>query len=319
MKKGTKIWLVTAFSLVLVGCIIFGGVMAMLKWDFSKLTTETLEKKEYRISEAYRNISVVTNAADVEFLLSEKDETTVSCYEKQGNTHSVSVKDGTLEIKVEDTRKWYDHIRLQFEMPKITVYLPQGEYGDLSIKATAGDLEMPKGPVFQSVNLELDAGDVDFGASVSNEVKIKATTGDISVKNTSAGSLDFAVTSGDVTVSDVRCEDATIRVTTGDTHLSGITCKSVVSVGNTGEILLDHVVAEEKLSIKRKTGDVKLVSSDAGEIYVETNTGDVSGSLLSEKVFIAKTNTGSVDVPKTSVGGRCEIVTTTGDIKLSIQ
>ena len=36
MKKGTKLCLIIAASLILVGCIVFGGAMTMLNWDFSK-------------------------------------------------------------------------------------------------------------------------------------------------------------------------------------------------------------------------------------------------------------------------------------------
>ena len=59
-------------------------------------------------------------------------------------------------------------------------------------------------------------------------------------------------------------------------------------------------------------------SSDAAEIFVKTSTGDVSGSLLTEKVFITDTSTGKVSVPKTTTGGKCELITSTGDIKIEI-
>ncbi len=47
--------------------------------------------------------------------------------------------------------------------------------------------------------------------------------------------------------------------------------------------------------------------------------GDVKGTLLSEKAFFAESDTGDIDVPKTNVGGRCEITTDTGDIQIQIQ
>ena len=82
---------------------------------------------------------------------------------------------------------------------------------------------------------------------------------------------------------------------------------------------MDNVIAAEKLSIERSTGDVKFDGSDATEIYVKTDTGDVTGSLLTDKVFITQTDTGDVDVPKTTTGCRCEIITDTGDIRIKIQ
>ena len=71
--------------------------------------------------------------------------------------------------------------------------------------------------------------------------------------------------------------------------------------------------------IKRSTGKVEFNQCDADTIYVKTNTGSVTGSLLSEKVFITDTDTGKVDVPKTITGGRCEITTDTGNIIISVE
>ena len=112
MTKKTKRWLTAASALVIVGCIIFGGVMTIFKWDFSKLSTEKYETREYALTEAYSDISIVTKEACVELLPSEDGSTRVVLYEQIKVTHDVSVKDGTLEISVKDARKWYDYIAL---------------------------------------------------------------------------------------------------------------------------------------------------------------------------------------------------------------
>ena len=80
------------------------------------------------------------------------------------------------------------------------------------------------------------------------------------------------------------------------------------------DISLKNVIATEKISIERSIGDVKFDDCDATEIWVETDTGDVTGNLLSEKIFITETSTGDVNVPKSTKGGKCEITTSTGDI-----
>ena len=51
---------------------------------------------------------------------------------------------------------------------------------------------------------------------------------------------------------------------------------------------------------------------------IVTDTGDVTGTLCSEKIFFAESDTGRVEVPKTMSGGRCEVKTDTGKIILSI-
>ncbi len=322
MKTKTKIWLIIAASLVLLGGIIFGGVMSMLKWDFMKLATVNYKTNTYEISEAFDSISMNTDTADIAFALSDDSKCRVECHEEEHAKHSVTAENSTLTVELMDKRSVYDfigYIGLNFDTPRITVYLPKTEYTSLLIDESTGDIEIPKDFNFKDVEISLRTGDVTFHASASEMIKIKTSTGDICVENISAGSLDLAVSTGKVTVSGVNCEgDVAIGVTTGKAKLTDTQCKSLISTGDTGDISLDHVIAAEKFSIDRSTGDVKFDSSDAAEIVVRTDTGDVAGSLLTDKVFIANTDTGDVDVPQTITGGKCQITTNTGDIKIHI-
>ena len=139
------------------------------------------------------------------------------------------------------------------------------------------------------------------------------------MQNISAGALDLSVSTGKVTVTGANCEgDVKIDVSTGKVSMTDIRCKNLISDGDTGDISLRNVIANEAFSIETDTGDIKLDSCDATEISIETDTGDVTGSLLSSKVFIAQTDTGNVHVPKTVTGGKCEITTDTGDIKITL-
>ena len=319
MQKRRVLWLVIAAALILVGCIMFGGVMTMLRWDFTNLSTVKYETNEHEINETYRNISVITDTADLVFLPAEDGKTKVVCHEEEHATHCVTVEEGSLVIEVSDTRKWYEHVGIHFDTPKITVYLPKGEYGGLSVKISTGDVTIPEDFTFESMDVSGNTGHVTSYASASGKVKIKTSTGSIRVENISANALELSVSTGDIAAFKVTCQgDVTVHVSTGKTKLADISCKNLISSGSTGDISLKNVIAAEAFSIDRTTGDVKLDGCDAAQIAVKTNTGDVTGTLLSEKNFIAKTNTGRVDVPKTLTGGKCDITTNTGDIKISI-
>ena len=322
MRTRTKVWLIIAASLVSIGGILFAGVMTTLRWDFMELATVKYETNTYEISEAFDGISMNTDTADIVFAFSDDGKCRVECHEEENAKHSVTVEDGTLTVELIDERSVYDfigYIGLNFGSPKITVYLPKAEYTSLLIHEDTGDIEIPKDFTFKDIDISLSTGDVDFCASASEMIKIKTSTGDIRVENISTGSLDLSVSTGKVTVSGVTCEgDVTVGVSTGKAYLTDIACENLVSNGSTGDISLKNVIAEENFSIKRSTGDVKFDGSDAAKIFVETDTGDVEGSLLTEKVFITETDTGSVDVPKTTTGGKCEVSTDTGDIKLEI-
>ena len=319
MKNTTGIWLIVAASLLLIGCIVFGVVMSIYQWDFTKLSTVKLVTNHHEISQTFQNIRVNTETADIIFAVSGDGQCRVECFEENKAKHSVTVQEDTLVISVVDQKLWYDHIGFSFNSPKITVYLPKADYGALKIKETTGKIDIPKDFLFESIDISLTTGDVSMCASASDNTKINTTTGRIYADSISAGSLDLSSTTGDIQMSDVTCtEDINIHITTGITELTNITCKNFTSNGSTGKIFLKNVVAEEKLSITRSTGSVTFDGSDADEIMVEVDTGSVTGTLLSEKTFIAESNTGKVDVPKTTNGGKCEITTSTGDIKLEI-
>ena len=277
MKKSTKIWLITATSLVALGCIMFSVAMTKNHWDFTKLSTVKYETNTYEVTDDFNSISMLTDTADILFVQSDDKICKVVCYEMSDMKHTTTVQNDTLTINVTDEREWYDHIGITLGSPKITVYLPKTEYDSLAIKEDTGDIEVPK--------------DFKFG------------------------SIDISTSTGDITITGVTCEgDIVINVSTGKANLTDIKCKSLISDGSTGDISLKNVIVTEKFSIERSTGDVKFDACDATEIWVETDTGDVTGNLLSEKIFITQTSTGDVHVPKSTNGGKCEITTSTGDI-----
>ena len=318
MKTATKVWLIIAGALVLTGATIFAGVMTMLNWDFSLLSTGKYQTNEYAVSDEFRNITIHTDTAEIDFVAA--DTCRVVCYDRENAAHTVSVEDGALKIKLEEHKKWYEHIGINFVSPKITVYLPRGEYGDLNITASTGITEIPGDFKFQNIDIEVSTSRVTSCASVAETVKIKTSTGNIRVGNISAGQLDLTVKTGGVTVSGVACTgDVRVKTTTGKASLTDLTCKKLISSGGTGDIDLKNVVASETFSITRSTGDVEFDGCDAAELSVITSTGSVKGTLLSDKIFFTDTDTGSVHVPKTTTGGRCDITTSTGNIKITVK
>ena len=296
MGKKAKTWLIIAAVLIFAGCILIKNG----KLDFSRLFTVKYETNEHKIQDRFESISIVTDTADILFVPFEGETSTVICHEQGNAKHAVTVAGDTLVIEVVDTKKWYEFIGISFDTPKITVYMPQGQYGELAVASDTGDTKIPKDFQFESIAVTESTGDVTNYASAEESIKIKTSTGNISVANISTGTLELSVS-------------------TGKTALEGIQCQTLASRGSTGNITLEDVIVAEKLSIERSTGDVKFARCDAEEIFVETDTGNVTGTLLSEKVFITKTDTGKIHVPNTATGGRCEITTDTGNIKINIE
>ena len=318
MKKSKKILLI-AGSLVILGCIVLVCVMCALRWDFKKLSTAEYETNTTEIEETFDGISISTQTSDIFFVPSDDGSCKVECYEDKKATHAVNVENGTLFVKINNKKSWYDYIGVQFDSPKITVYLPKTDFNGLSVDGSTGNVTVPKDCSFESADVSLTTGNVDFRAAVSGALKIKTNTGSIGVYGTSVGSADLSVTTGTVNVSGLTCDgNVTVSVSTGKANLKDIACDSLTSNGSTGDIVLNNVIAENQISVKRSTGDVKFDGCDAAEIDVNTSTGDVTGSLLTEKTFVTETSTGKIDVPSTAAGGVCRIKTSTGNIKITL-
>lgn len=222
-------------------------------------------------------------------------------------------------IQSADPGGWYAQVGLYFDTPKITVYLPESQYRTLTVTGSTGAIELPEAFTFERAEVTSSTGNVVFCAAVSGAASIQTTTGDIRAEHTSADALNLTVTTGAVHVSDVTCQnDLTVSVSTGKAHLRNVSYGTLLSTGSVGSIALDHVTAANQISIERSTGHVELAACDASELHLKTDTGDVTGSLLSGKIFFAESDVGSVDVPKTTTGGVCEFRTDTGKIAITI-
>lgn len=319
MKK-TTVWLLAATALVLIGCILFTGAMTVLDWDFRKLSTVKYETNRYEISNNITDISIVSDTADVTFLPAEDGQCAVVCYEQKKVSHTVIADNGILSVSLTEGRKWYEYIGINFDSPKITVYLPAGTYGSLTIKESTGDITLPADYQFANIDIVADTGDVTVHTSAAEALRVKTSTGNIRAEGITAGVLDLTVSTGKVTVTDAVCEkDLKVRTSTGRAKLTAIRCKSLLSEGTTGDMVLKDVIATEKFDIERDTGDVTFDGCDAAAIFVETDTGHIKGTLLSNKVFITESDTGRIDVPKSVTGGRCELSTDTGNIKIDMK
>ncbi len=313
-----KSFLIVA-SLILSGCILFVGVMTLLGWDFTKLSTDRFVTNSYEFGEPFTHVRVVTDTADVAVLPAEDRITAVDCYELAKAKHKVTVKDNTLTVEIEDTRNWYERIGIHFKTPTVRVYLPTGVYSGLTIEGSTGDVEIASDFRFTNMQVSLSTGNVTNRASATETMDICASTGNICAEKVTAAEMNLTVTTGKVSLSSVDCSGTlSVMVSTGKATLNAVRCKNLTTDGDTGTLSLVDVIATETFKIKRSTGDVHLDGCDASAMEIITDTGDVSGNLLSDKIFITHTDTGRVNVPKSDTGGTCEITTDTGNISISI-
>lgn len=276
-----KKWLIIAGCLMAAGLILLTVALSIAGFDFTRLGTQNMVTNTYTPKEAFTNIRVDALTADIIFRPTQDGQLKVVCQEDVKIPHSVYVENDTLVISARDNRKWYDHIGFLWEKQTVTVYLPETVYGDLQLECTTGKVRMPEKFTFQNAALDLTTGDTSWKAAVTQSLSVKTTTGSCAIEN-------------------VRCNALKVKT-------------------STGAVTLTDVQAAETMDITVSTGHVKLSRADAGQITIKATTGDVSGTILSEKVFDAKATTGNVTVPATTTGGICRVTTTTGNIHLEIE
>lgn len=315
MKKFLIALLVIGILLAIAGGIIFGVSYSKAKMDTN------IETKTYDIEEVFTNFEFDVDISDVEFKVSEDGKTKVEVKETEDYAHIVKVEDGTLKVKQQDDRKWYNRVFVfNLGSMKVTVYMPAGAYGDLNVDASTGYIRIPHDFSFNSINLDLSTGDMYISSNVVNTLKIKASTGDANLSDMTAKNIDLHASTGKANFSNVQVEE-TIKVdlSTGKTIFENVTAKNYVHESSTGKVNLKNVIIAEEMDLETSTGAITFEDCDAARITIKTDTGDVRGTLLTAKIFSVRTDTGKFDVPTSTEGGLCKIDTDTGNVSIQIK
>ena len=317
MTRSSIILLIVAASLIVVGLIIMAIGIGFVDFDVRKLSSSQYVTNTYVIDKDFSDICIEKTSADVRFVLSDKGQSKVVCYETDRVYHSVTVEDGVLRVSENDTREWYHHIGFFWDKAQLTVYVTEADLGELLAKTDVGDITLPCGLSFEKVDVTATTGDVEIRSEVKGEVAVRTSTGDVTLEGIQPESIKVHTTTGYVEISSVHtAESVDIEVDTGDVELDGVTCKSINCKSDTGKIECEDVKATDTAVLSSDTGDVILERFDASSIQIKTSTGDVLGTLLSGKTFLTQTDTGEVDVPHNTEGGICSVTTVTGDIRL---
>jgi DUF4097 and DUF4098 domain-containing protein YvlB len=134
------------------------------------------------------------------------------------------------------------------------------------------------------------------------------------------GNLEIETDTGNISIeSDFVFNKIDISCDTGNISMDTIKCSTLSAESDTGNVYLSDTVASATLNVHVDTGNIHLSDCDAPVISLETALGDVRGSLLTGKTFVAKSDLGDVDVPANDpTGGVCTINTDLGDIDIKI-
>lgn len=277
--KRTAIAILIAVLVVAIGSGLCLAGLSAVNFKFDKLDRTEYTTNTYTLSDPIREIDIDGDTADVELLPAEDGVCRVVCFESDREKYDVSSNSGRMIIRPLSKDSW-SLFSLPFKSPKISVYLPAGTYDLLKARLDTGDITADKALSFDTVDVSLDTGDLTFSGVQARQITAHSDTGDLRVGDMTPESADLSVHTGKLDVYNVIC--------TGD-----LRCES-------------------------STGDIRLTDVDGANLYLKASTGDILGTIRTEKVFVASSSTGDVSVPSGAAGGRCEASTSTGDIKLGI-
>ncbi len=273
----------------------------------------------FEIKGNYSNIEIRSRISDVRVYRSNDRSGKVVWSGPKNLKLTIDTKHGTL--KITEKRKWMWFLRFGISLTpsEMLVYLPEDSYKDLSIRTDTGSVEVPSDFSFKDAEIETDTGAVDFQAKVSKKLDIHTDTGSINASRVSPEEFLVKSDTGSITLSNIRVgNDLKTETDTGRITLTDVRCEDLDVESDTGAVSLIDVIASDEMEIDSDTGSVSLDRCDAASIRIKTDTGAIRGSLLSDKVFTAKSGTGHVSVPDTTSGGPCELRSDTGSIEISV-
>lgn len=309
--KGIIVLPIVLGSLLLVGGGVVLGVGIAHSKEDSKIVT-----REHAIEETFENINIDIETANLEFVTT-SGEAKVVCEERENIEHVVEVKENTLSVRyTEEAMKWYEKVfNFNWKKERITVYLPVTTYGDVSIKCSTGKMNIEGEYTFNNLEISASTGALTLNTDVVNKLEVKMSTGAINLEDMSAKEMDIKASTGDIALKNVNVEEKiNIKASTGDADLRKVRAKNLQVNLSTGDLDLNDVLIEEHTEFKASTGKFTFTAFDSETLKCKTDTGDIKGSIISQHVIFAKSDTGKVDVPHYTTGGEWDIETDTGRI-----
>ncbi|MBQ7874953.1 MAG: DUF4097 family beta strand repeat protein [Oscillospiraceae bacterium] len=261
---------------------------------------QSYEPNVYTIDEPFENIYIDETSANVHIFPSDDDICHVKYKNSKSENRSISVENGTLKITVEKNMGWFERHGLFFIKSNNTteIYLPEKEYQNLFIETESSDICLSSEIKFESAELSSTGGKIYLMPAEINFLSIETTSGDIEINSSLIKSCSVTTTSG--------------NFYSQDSNFSSLNCSTI-----SGEISFYNSAADTKATLSTTSGDIIFDNFDPKSVFINSVSGNVSGSFSSPMDVFASTNSGEVMVAASDKYGKiCEIITVSGDIDI---
>lgn len=320
MKKKIISTVIFSATAMIVGIILILSAFAAAGFDYNALNGQNIVHEQFTVEEEiFGEIEIDSDTVDVEIIIDpEADKTYVDFYQDASVLRNVKHENGKLTVESGD-RPWYKNIGIFWGRERLTVTLPTPAQGKVNIETDTGDVKIDLlAP--ESISVSTDTGDVSFGTVTSDVINIETDTGDVSCGTVNSDGINIETDTGDVSLRGTSVTGVlSVSVKTGDVMINSVTASSLRIESTTGDVEIKDTITTAKMSIATDTGEVEINGADAPDIYIHTSTGDVEAAFYTGKIFDIDTSTGDWRVPTSDpTGGKCRIITSTGDIDVRI-
>ena len=343
MNKGmNRLWLILSIVCLVIGLALMltpglrdsgeGGSAPAIAPIVKGFSSDRVEQKEFLITDPFESLTVIDSSADVSINSSWDEQCRVHCSESDRLHYSVSVQEGVLTVRREDSGA---QVSLFEDDLSLQIYLPAAHYRTLKVETSSGEIDSD-GPDWDQVQLKSSSGDIwlweiSTGAleieSSSGEtylsdvqadsLRIQSVSGGVSVYGGSFGEISVSGSSGDVSVSSLSAGKTQIRTVSGAQWISFAQLEELQLKSSSGDLDLSGTSCAGSLSANTVSGQIYLTETDATGMELSSSSGDISGTLLGEWEFRVETGSGTVFTSESRPGARlCHAVTVSGDVDL---
>lgn len=307
--------------------------------NFTEKSTFGDTLRTYTAESSICGVAADCGPADFQILPSENNICRVEYTENETVRYAVTTENNVLHICRADSRtmfSFFKFYRAQRSEP-VRVYLPQGAYKSLEVKATSGDIAVPAGYIFDTASLHGASGDIACCAEFGS-LSAETASGDIALKNAKCNAAELCAASGDATLENIKLgKNSCIETASGKVQITNLeaaelnveTASGKVSLENaecaalhintaSGGVELTHTVSADVMKIGTASGSIRLENCDAASLALDSMSGSVVGTLNTGKTFRAQSRSGKIDIPFDSGTGTCKVSTLSGSIRIKI-
>ncbi|MBQ7545647.1 MAG: DUF4097 family beta strand repeat protein [Clostridia bacterium] len=315
-KKSTKIWLIAALVLILLGTVIGTVCLKTVGYDWTAFhPDDRFTQETQQIHQSIQDLDVFIQSGSLYIKLTADENPSVTSKLNGSSKVSVDIEDQKLIVRSESTEEmeWYERIWYTQD-ETITINLTRKEYREITVHSQSADIFVQDQLQCLDANIETNSGDVLCDLKVQQTLNCKSDSGDAEITGTFN---NLSVVSASGTIDCNACEAAAISLLTasGECTVRRCTLDQAVLISNSGNVFLMNTSLADTLRVSTHSGDVMLTYCTANAIKIGTTSGNVLGVTNLDWKYAVHTDSGSVLVPTSAGEHACIVRTTSGDVE----